>query len=225
MKKAFILLSLLFCYLVPLKAQNFQYIALQKNAHPAVKSAAKIMARKLNIPENHIIEKRSISIPPKGTIVLDYGKPSRKQLRYIGQDPRKVEYDGYLIKFNGNRALIFGKRPRSLLYAAGDVHWWKNRTSGIYVRQPEFKTRDISLGGGHSQSVADQVAELGANAFFVRFSANFISLKKEFPQVYKNIPESARKKMEQNRQVDEIGTQVCQDPAEMILSIVTQINF
>lgn len=131
----------------------------------------------------------------RGSIVLDYGNPSKAQLKFIGRDPRKVAFDGYLIRFDGNRVLIFGKRPRSLLYAAGDVNWWRNRRSGVYVRQPAFKTRDCSLGSTRDESVAEMVAKLGANAFFVSFGTGFITLREEFPKIFESIPKAEQDRM------------------------------
>ena len=194
MKKTIYLIAALLVWVLPAQAQNFKYIVISKRAHPAVHSAASILAKELNIPENHILIQRRVSLPTKETIVLDYGKPSRKQIDFIGRDPRTVKYDGYLIRFNGNKALIFGKRPRSLLYAAGDANLWKNRTSGVYVRQPEFKTRDASL-GGNGESVAELVAKLGVNIFYGRFSADFVTLKKSFPQVFDKLTSSQQKKL------------------------------
>lgn len=198
MKKVLLLLSIFVCTVIPLRAQNFKYIELQKNAHPAVKSAAELLAKSLHIPKSNILLKDRVSTPRNGTIVLDYGNPTSKQLKFIGQDPRKVKYDGYLIKFEGNGALVFGKRPRSLLYAAGDVELWKNRNSGVYVRQPAFKTRDCSM-GNTNETVPELVAKLGANAFFVHANTNFITLKNDFPKVYEQIPETDREKMLENK--------------------------
>ncbi len=195
MKRTSVSLILLLCLAIPLRAQTYRYIILQKDAHPAVKSAAEILATSLNIPQKNILLKDSISLPEQGTILLDCGNPSEAQLKFIGQDPRKVAYDGYLIKFEGNGALIFGKRPRSLLYAAGDVNWWKSRRSGVYVRQPAFKTRDCSIGDTRDESVAEMVAKLGANAFFVSFGTGFITLRKEFPEVFENIPKAEQDRM------------------------------
>lgn len=188
MKRALLFLSLLFCFTFALEAQSFKNIVLRKDAHPAVKSAAEILAENLNIPKENIHLETKVSLPKEGTILLDYGNPSKAQLKFIGQDPEKVEYDGYLIKFDGNRALVFGKRPRSLLYAAGDVNLWKNRSTGVYVRQPAFKIRDCSLGDIRNESVAEKVAMLGANTFFVSFGSGFVTLKTEFPQIFENIP-------------------------------------
>ena len=203
MKKTIYLLVILLVWVLPAQAQNFHYIVLSKKAHPAVRSAANILARKLNIPADHILTKRTVSLPPKGTIELDYGQPSKKQVNFIGRNPESVKYDGYLIKFNGDRALIFGKRPRSLLYAAGDVNLWKNRTSGVYVRQPEFKTRDASL-GGQGESVAELVATLGVNIFYGRFSADFVTLKQSFPKVYKQLsPEQQKKLLARKKDAEE----------------------
>ena len=179
-------------------AQNFTHILLQKGAHPAIRSAAEILAKKLNIPEVNILEKTRLSVPPAGTIELAYGKPSKIQRSFIGQDPQKVEFDGYLIKFQGNKALIFGKRPRSLLYAAGDLQWWKDRRSGVYIRQPDFKIRDINKGA--EDNMAQLIANTGANIVFDNIHPGFITLQKSFPQVFKSIPKSDQQRLLKNKE-------------------------
>src|SRR5699024_3795000 len=143
------------------RAQQYNRIVINKTAHPAVKSAAHILAKKLAIPVSHIIEKDKIKTPTKGEIALTYGTPSKSQLKFIEKDHREVESDGYLIKFKRNSALIFAKRPRSLLYAAGDLDLWKKEQSGIYIRQPDFKIRDINKGA--VKNIATLIANSGAN--------------------------------------------------------------
>jgi hypothetical protein len=190
---------LLICnFMMNVNAQDFTHILIQKDAHPAMRSAAEILANKLHIPEANILEKNKLSVPTDGTIELTYGKPSKLQLSFIGQDPQKVEFDGYLIKFEGNKALIFGKRPRSLLYAAGDLHWWKDRRSGIYVRQPDFKIRDINKGS--ENNMAQLIANTGANIVFDNIHPEFITLQKSFPQIFNSIPQNEQEKLLRKRE-------------------------
>ncbi|HEX5552354.1 MAG TPA: hypothetical protein VFX43_03820 [Chitinophagaceae bacterium] len=196
MKKLWLLL-LLSTLSLAVGAQGFHYIILDTRAHPAVKAAAGIMAEKLGIPASHILEKNAPALPEAGQIVLDYGKPSRDQLEFIGQDPRQVDLDGYLIRFAGNKALIFGKRPRSLLYAAGDVYWWKHRRAGVYVRQPDFKLRDINKGS--MNNMAELIARTGANIVFQNIHPGFITLEKSFPAVFDSIPANEREKLLQQK--------------------------
>ncbi|MGH2644190.1 MAG: hypothetical protein ACRDE2_09590, partial [Chitinophagaceae bacterium] len=192
MKRLFFIL--LFCTaFLSVKAQKYHYIVVAKNAHPAVKSAAHILAQKLDIPLSHVLEKNSITIPSNEVIALDYGTPSKAQLKFIGSDPRKVKFDGYLIKFNGNSALIFGKRPRSLLYAAGDFYWWKNKHSGVYIRQPDFKIRDINKGS--ENDMTQLIANTGANIVFDNIHPDFITLRKSFPAIFDSIPHNEREEM------------------------------
>jgi hypothetical protein len=195
-----LVVALLLIGVSPAWAQNVHYnhIVLSKNAHPAVYSAAKILAKELNIPADHIITKQKVALPSAGTIVLDYGKPTSKQIHFIGRNPRTVKYDGYLIKFDSNKALIFGKRPRSLLYAAGDVNLWKNRSSGVYVRQPTFKTRDVNL-GGNGETIPELVAKLGANIFFKSFSPDFLTFEKSFPKIFNSLTSKQQKKLLANK--------------------------
>ncbi len=179
------------------QAQTFTHIVLQKGAHPAVRSAAEILAQKLNIAEGNILEEANLKMPEQGTIELAYGKPSKAQRSFIGQDPQKVAFDGYLIKFDGNKALIFGKRPRSLLYAAGDVNWWQGKRSGIYLRQPDFKIRDINK--GPENNMAQLIANTGANIVFDNIHPGFITLQKSFPEIFNNIPENDKERLLKNK--------------------------
>lgn len=183
------------------QAQSFTHIVLQKGAHPAVRSAADILAKKLNIPQGNIVEEARLKIPEEGTIELAYGKPSKTQRSFIGQDPQKVAFDGYLIKFDGNKALIFGKRPRSLLYAAGDVHWWQTKRSGIYLRRPDFKIRDINK--GPENNIAQLLANTGANIVFDNIHPGFITLQKSFPAIFNKIPESDKERLLKNKDAAE----------------------
>ena len=174
-------------------AQGFHYLVLNKNAHPAVKTAAALLAKKLHIPPGHILKKNQAGIPKRGEIVLDEGIPSEAQEKFLGRDPRKVAFDGYVIRFRGASALIFGKRPRSLLYAAGDANWWREKRSGIYVRQPDFRIRDINKGA--ADDIATLIAETGANIVFDNIHPDFITLKASFPKVFNAIPIKERARL------------------------------
>lgn len=174
-------------------AQSFRYIAVGSHAHPAIQAAARMMARKLDIPFSRILRKDSITVPRPGVLALSCGTPSAAQLKFLGRDPRKVEFDGYLIRFRGNAALVFGKRPRSLLYAAGDLVHWKDRRTGLYVRQPDFRVRDVNKGS--ARDLDELVAETGANIIFDNIHPGFITLQKSFPRIFDSIAADRQKQL------------------------------
>jgi hypothetical protein len=173
-------------------------IVVEADAHPAALSAARMMARALGVPDARIARERRVGVPAAGTLVLDYGEPSREQVAFIGRDPRTVRFDGYLVRFDGGRALVFGRRPRSLLYAAGDVELWKRRGEGTYLREPAFETRDVNLGG--ADDVATLVARTGANLVFERFDADFVTLRDAFPRVYDRLAPADRARILQQKE-------------------------
>ncbi|HET8656418.1 MAG TPA: hypothetical protein VFL93_12935, partial [Longimicrobiaceae bacterium] len=167
-------------------------IVVESDAHPAALSAARMIAQALGVPDARIVRERRVGVPAAGALVLDYGKPSKEQTAFIGRDPQSVKLDGYLIRFDGDRALVFGKRPRSLLYAAGDAGLWKGRTQGVYVREPAFETRDVNLG---DTDVATLVAQTGANVVIGRFDADFVTLRDAFPRVYAQLAPADRERI------------------------------
>ena len=71
-------------------AGTYNHIIIEKDTHPAVKSAAAILAKKLNIAAENIEEKTTVSLPADGEIVMDYGKVDPEQLKFIGKDPQNT---------------------------------------------------------------------------------------------------------------------------------------
>jgi hypothetical protein len=178
---------------------NFQKIIIEKNAHPAVRSAAEIMARKLGIPSDSIIELTKVVLPSHGEIVLDYAKASSEQIKFIGSDPQQVKYDGYIARFDTDRALFVGKRPRSLLFAAGDVVWWKNKNSGVYLRQPAFEHRNCNI---RENDVAELVTYLGTNTLLVNGMAksDYITLEEKFPAIFQSLSPESQERIRRNKE-------------------------
>lgn len=86
---------------------TYRAVVVPDSAHPAVKSAARIL------------ERVAVHEGAGGTITL-----------VVEPAPG----DGYHIVFTNRSARIVGNRPRSLLYAAGDYRLWKDRTSGTFRR-------------------------------------------------------------------------------------------
>jgi len=147
---------------VALQAAPYQRIHIPVNEHPAIDSAAKILASKLRIPVTS-------SSPQPGDILLT-------------TDRKAARNDGYSIVFQNGMATIRGARPRSLLYAAGDVEQWKSRTSGVFVREPSFAIRTASYDG--SGSIAEYVAELGINILISRPNPSVVTLEHTLPEVF-----------------------------------------
>jgi len=193
---------------ISVSAQHYTYIILKKDAHPAVKSAALLLAAALQIDSSHIVEQNQIGMPLPHQIILDEGVPSPAEERFLQKDPQRIKYDGYVIRFHNQGALIFGKRPRSLLYAAGDVCWWKDIKEGIYVREPDFKIRDINLGNEHNIPLL--VARTGANILFQNIHPDFITLQHSFPQIWSRIAEADQQKLIERKKL------VAQNTAQII---------
>jgi len=188
-------------------AQHYTSIILRKNAHPAVKSAAYLLAESLNIDTNHIIEMNQIGVPLPHQIVLDEGIPTPAEAEFLKRNPQHIKYDGYLIRFHDQGALIFGKRPRSLLYAVGDLCWWRNMKEGLYIREPNFKIRDINLGSEHNIPLL--IARTGANIVFQNIRPDFVTLQQSFPQIWNQISETNQQKLlERKKIIDQYVTHI-----------------
>lgn len=156
-------------------AATYKEVVIADNCHPAVRSAARI----LGLPVK--------SVPSPGT-------PAAGQIVLVVEPSPDVRYDGYRIVFHDGGARVSGNRPRSLLYAAGDYRHWHDRTSGAYIRQPEFALRI----GGHdaSRSVADYVAAVGVNAIIGQPNSAAVTLKDTLPEVYNQLGSAERATLE-----------------------------
>ena len=180
-------------------ATPYQQIVIAKSAHPAIRSAAQIIARGLSIPEDSIHAVGDPGLPKAGQLLLVSAPGSRAQLEMLGPKAKAIQHDGYLVAFDskGRKALIYGNRPRSLLYAAGDLRLWKDQTSGTVLREPAFAIR-----AGHydsSRSVAEFVAELGVNAVVDRTNNAVVTLKDTLPEVYRQLNPADQERLEKAR--------------------------
>lgn len=178
---------------LPVQAQPaYSEIVVARDAHPAIRSAAELMARSLSIPLDRIRAGRPTAARA-GQIVLTV-LPAR------GKSPAvlaSIHHDGYAIVFSRGGAVIYGARPRSLLYAAGDVRLWKDRVSGEFVRNPDFAIRSGQY--DPSRPVAEFVAELGVNAVIMRREGAVVTMKETLPEVYAQLPPAVRTRLEQQR--------------------------
>lgn len=108
--------------------------------HPAAASAVAIIERALGPDAPEV----RLEVEPSG-------------------EPRLSE-DGYVARREGGAIVIRARRPRGLLYAAGEPARWRALRLGDppLVRVPAFRTRSLNYTGrGHS--VAEWVAATGAN--------------------------------------------------------------
>lgn len=162
------------------RAPAFDRIVIAEPSHPAVRSAALIIASKLSLPASAV----QLSAQPEagpGALVLA-----------VSAAPTTLRHDGYTATFSNGGATISGARPRSLLFAAGDVQLWRGRASGTLTRDPAFATRSAFYATRHS--VAEFVAELGCNIVLAGPSGA-VTFEKTLPEVFSALDRSGQAKL------------------------------
>ena len=172
-------LSLVFCLATVAVAAEYDRILVPENSHPAVRSAARILAQKLALPDS-AIQTGSSPAPAAREIVLLTAPIADFKTRIPGFTGTLTN-DGYVAVFKKGGALICGARPRSLLFAAGDLNQWKDRASGIFVRDPAFAVRSASY--NNQLPLADYVAELGVN-LIIGSRDGIVTFKETLPELY-----------------------------------------
>lgn len=170
-----VLLTLLLATLA--QAAPYTRIVIAADSHPAIQSAAKILAGKLQIPVAQ-------GTPQSGDIVLSTA-------------PKAAANDGYKITFQNGIATITGARPRSLLYAAGDLAQWKNRTTGTFLREPSFAIRTATYDA--SRTVADYIAELGVNIVIAKPNGAAVSMEQTLPEVFAQLSPADQTRLKRAR--------------------------
>ncbi len=140
------------------------------------------------------------------------GTPAQKAL--LGSTAGRIKYDGYAIIFKNGGALIYGVRPHSLLYAAGDVALWRSQNSGVYLRNPAFAIRAALYYG--NEPVAEYVATMGVNVIIGKSpEANPVTLKDTLPQVYNQLSQHDRQRLDwQSERIEQNAAafaQTCHD--------------
>jgi hypothetical protein len=173
-------------------APSYHRILVPKASHPALASAAQIMAKKLGVPGAQIKPVSPRATPRRGEILLITAPATPGQARMLGLQAHGVKYDGYVIAFRDGAALVQGNRPRSLLYAAGDCNLWGVRTSGTFVREPSFELRMSH--GSRGRSISEIVAEVGANA--MQGAPAVATLKDNFPNVFDLLSRDEQEQLE-----------------------------
>ncbi len=164
-------------------AATYQRILVPAVPHPAVESAAKILAAKLLIPISHE------ATATRGDIVLT--------LQPRSTAPNSTASDGYKITFLNGIATISGARPRSLLYAAGDINQWKDRISGVYSREPSFAIRTATYDA--SRTVAQYIAELGVNILITKPNPTVVTLEQTLPDVFAQLTPADQTRLKRAR--------------------------
>ena len=149
--------------------------------HPAVMSAANLLAKEWHLPEGSVLQKPDSWPLHKGEVLLTTNLPDPTQARELGLNHSTLPNDAFGVVCKDGAWIVFGQRPRSLLFAAGDVDQWEEMTSGAILRKPAFSFRSASVNGHYS--VAECVARLGVNIIIGRADAP-VTFKKRLPAVF-----------------------------------------
>jgi hypothetical protein len=140
-----------------------QSIRVPADAHPAIRSAANILAVRLNLPESAIQSYDGAPAPIPGAIVFALAAATHLPATDM---PRQ---DGYTVHYTGG-TVVYGTRPRSLLFAAGEPEHWAAPRATAYRRNPDFAIRNATW--HQDRAVADQAAIYGANFFIAALGAS-----------------------------------------------------
>jgi hypothetical protein len=165
-------------------------ILIPAGAHPAVRSAAEMLAAKAGLKSDAIRNYTGAAKSRKSFIVL-----ALKDTKGVPAElAEPIKRDGYAVQAANGGLVVCGARPRSLLFAAGETHHWLDRGDGpeAWTRNPEFAMRFASHHGEHS--VAELVSILGATSFIAQLHAS-VSLKDEMPEVYTKLTAAAQQKL------------------------------
>ena len=154
-----------------------QKILVPSAGHPAFASAAKILAKKLKLEESAIATYDGAPKATAGAIVLALAKDGKLAVA----DAPKM--DGYTVTYAGG-IVVWGARPRSVLYAAGEPQHWMttpasqdrspggprgNSATQPYRRNPDFKIRAAQYHADYP--VTEQTAIFGANFYTANLPA------------------------------------------------------
>lgn len=165
-------------------------ILVAADAHPAIQSAAKILAKKLGMDDGSIATYDGAPKATKGAVVLALAKDGK----LAAAEMPKV--DGYVVHYtagggDGAGIVVYGARPRSLLFAAGEPHHWVKASAVPYRRTPEFALRNTTRHADYP--VAEHVAMFGANFFIANLPAS--PALAAVPEVHAALSEADRKSL------------------------------
>lgn len=164
-------------------------ILVPANSHPAVVSAAQLLARGLDLPAAAVVTAGPDARPKPGEVLLTTNLPEGWAAAELGLTSHRFPADGYGIVITNGAVWIYGQRPRSLLFAVGEVDAWRGRTNGALLRHPAFAFRSASVSGRYS--VAECVARLGVNVIIGRADAP-VTLRTRLPEVYHQLSAADR---------------------------------
>ena len=181
--------SALFAELSEASGQGrMQKILVPANAHAAIRSAASILAKKLKLDESAISTYEGAPKAAAGVIVL--------ALASAGNLPaiEVPKQDGYTVTYTGG-IVVYGARPRSLLFAAGEPEHWVGHRTLAYRRNPDFALRNATW--HQDYPVAEQVAIFGANFFVAKLEGS--PALRALPEVF------AQLSVEQQQELVDVG--------------------
>ena len=170
-------------------ATRYTHIHVPAGAHPAVRSAAGMLARKIGLNDKAIVTYKGAAARHRGAIVFALRETRGVPAALSGP----IERDGYAVTAERGGIMVCGARPRSLFYAAGEPHRWIERASGMWTRNPDFALR--LSGWRPNLGAAELAATLGANTFTAPLAAS-ISLHDQMPEVYAKLSADVRRQLD-----------------------------
>jgi len=165
----------------------YDRIVIPQSAHPAVRAAAQIIARRLGLAEG-VVQAAAQPAAAPGAVVL-----------LVDDRQAALQRDGYTAIAAGGGVTIRGIRPRALLFAAGDVHLWRGLSDNTLTRDPAFAFRSALYATRHS--VAEFVAETGCNAVLVGQTGS-VTFEKTLPEVFARLDSAVQEKLQRKQAED-----------------------
>jgi len=159
-------------------------ILVPAGGHAAFGSAAKILAKRLKLDETAIATYDGAPKATAGAVVLALAKDGK--LAAVDM-PKK---DGYAVTYAGG-TVVWGARPRSVLYAAGEPQHWVKAGVATYRRNPEFRIRAAQYHPDYP--VAEQTAMFGANMYTANLPA--MPALEALPEVFGAMSAADRKSL------------------------------
>ncbi len=160
---------------------SVQKIIVPENSHPALVSAAQLLAGDYSLAGPDIVSSPGLQMRHAGELLLTTNAPAPENAARLGLTGGSLPADGYGIIFTNGCIVIYGQRPRSLLFAAGDINLWRDRTNGVFLRHPALAFRSASLPG--RIPVAECVAQLGVNVV-IGPQESPVTLRESLPGVW-----------------------------------------
>jgi hypothetical protein len=180
--------------LISSRAALVERILIPTNSHAALGTAAQLLAKDFSLPESAIGLVPPGTKPQRGELLLTTQPPTAAGAALLGLPTNALPADGYGIVFSAGATVIYGQRPRALLFAVGDMHHWRNRTNGIFLRQPAFAFRSASLHG--RLPLAEQVVRTGVNVVIGRGGLP-VTLEESLPAVFARLGAAERSAVQQ----------------------------